>query len=166
MFRQGLRLGLIAATCMKWDLNVMDISSAFLQGNQLERTVFVRPSQEVSDGGKIWRLKRCLYGLSDSPREWYDRVCQEMKKLGATVSLYDKSVFMWHENNKLVGVAITHVDDFEYCGTLTWQNNVIKRLSQIFKISKNDKGSFKYVGLTLNRTQKEYLWIKLNTAQI
>ena len=149
--RQGLRLGLIAAICMKWELHVMDISSAFLQGNTLKRTVYVRPPMGMCESGKIWKLKRCLYGLSDAPREWYDRVCQEMKTLGATVSLYDKSVFIWQENNNLVGVVITHVDDFEYCGTLKWQDKVIQKLYQTFKISKNEKGSFKYVGLNIEQ---------------
>ena len=96
-------------------------------------------------------MKRCFNGLSDAPREWYERVCQELKKLGAKVSLYDKSVFILHENSKLVGVLISHVDDFEYCGTLTWQKEVIEKLSKVFKISKNEKGSLKYVGLNIEQ---------------
>ncbi len=153
--RQSLRLGLIAATSMDWELHVMDITSAFLQGNKLERTVFVRPPPEVCDKGKIWKLKRCLYGLADAPREWYDRVHEEMIKLGATVSVYDKSVFMWHEKSKLVGLIITHVDDFEYCGTLPWKRDVIEKLAIIFKISKNEKGSFKYVGLNIEQNGQQ-----------
>ena len=149
--RQGLRLAFLAATTMDWELHAMDISSAFLQGNMLKRTVYVRPPAELCDDGKIWRLKRCLYGLSDAPREWYDRVCQEMEKLGGKVSIYDKCVFLWHENCVLVGMITTHVDDFEYCGTPHWQQKVINTLLKTFKISKREKGSFKYIGLNIEQ---------------
>ena len=153
--RQSLRLALISATAMDWELHVLDISSAFLQGNKLKRTVYVKPPPEVCEPEKIWRLKRCLYGLADAPREWYDRVCEEMKKMGATVSIYDKSVFMWHEDSKLVGLIITHVDDFEYCGTLKWQRKVIDSLAKTFKISKKEKGCFKYIGLNIEQDKRQ-----------
>ena len=153
--RQSLRFALIIATTMNWELHVLDISSAFLQGNRLSRTVYVRPPPGVCETGKIWCLKRCLYGLADAPREWYDRVCEEMKKMGANISVYDKSVFMWHEDSKLVGVMVTHVDDFEYCGTPRWQITVVDNLKKIFKISKNEKGSFKYIGLNIEQDDKQ-----------
>ena len=153
--RQSLRLVLITASTMNWEIHVLDISSAFLQGNRLSRTVYVRPPKGVCKEGKMWCLKRCLYGLADAPREWYDRVCQEMKKMGATVSLYDKSLFMWHEDSRLVGLLISHVDDFEYCGTFNWQKEVIGNLTDIFKISKKEKGSFKYVGLNIEQGEKQ-----------
>ena len=100
--RQGLRLELVTASSMEWEISSLDISSAFLQGSQLKRILYVKPPTEICEEGKIWQLKRCLYGLSNAPREWYDRVCQEMKKLGDKVSLYDKSVFMWHNGSNLV----------------------------------------------------------------
>ena len=74
--RHGIRLELVTASSIEWEINSMDISSAFLQGNQLKRTVCVT---EICEERKIWPLKRCLYGLSDAPRQWYYRVCEEIK---------------------------------------------------------------------------------------
>ena len=88
-----------------------------------------------------------------------------MIKLGAKISLFDKSVFMWHENSKLVGVIITHVDDFEYCGTLNWQKEVIEKLTQVFKISKNQKGSFKYVGLNMEQNSESIFIDQMTIVQ-
>ena len=108
-------------------------------------------------------MKRCLYGLSDAPREWYDRVCKEMENLGGKVSLYDKSVFMWHgEEGRLEGLITTHVDDFEYCGTASWHTNVIDKLCAMFKISKKQKGSFKYIGLNIEQNGNE-IFVKQQT---
>ena len=147
---------LIAASSMDWEINSMDISAAFLQGNQLRRPVFVRPPPELHEEGTIWKLNRCLYGLCDAPREWYDRVSAEMKNLGGKVSLYDKSMFMWHgESGALQGLITIHVDDFEYAGTAQWHKDVIDKLCSMFKISKQQTGSFKYVGLRIEQNREE-----------
>ena len=51
--RQGLCLELVTASSMEWEINSLDISSAFLQGNQLKRTVYLRPPIEICEEGKI-----------------------------------------------------------------------------------------------------------------
>ena len=154
--RQGLRLVLTTASSMDWEINSMDISAAFLQGNELTRPVFIQPPPELHEEGKIWKLKRCLYGLSDAPREWYNRLSMELKNLGGIISLYDKSMFIWHNKAKeLEGLISIHVDDFEYCGTSQWHKNVIEKLCIMFKISNQHSGSFKYVGLNIEQNGTE-----------
>ena len=77
-----------------------------------------------------------MYRLLDAPREWSDRVCEEMKKLGGKVSLYDKSVFMWHNGSNLEGLITIHVDGFELCSMSSRHKNVIRdqiRSSDDFK---------------------------------
>ena len=56
----------------------LDITSAFLQGSNIERDVFTRPLSEIMEERKIWKLPRCIYRLNDVPREWYIRVDQEL----------------------------------------------------------------------------------------
>ena len=43
-----------------------------------------------------------------------DKVKSEMITLGASVSKYDHSLFMWHENGQIIGILVTHVDDFTF----------------------------------------------------
>ena len=77
--------------------------------------------------GKIWKLQRWIYGLNDAPREWCNRVEQELLKLGGRRNLYDEAMFQ--RNNKegaLCGILVTHVDDFVYCGTLNWHEMWLK----------------------------------------
>ena len=45
-----------------------------------------------------------------------------------------------------------HVDDFVYCGTSEWLSSVIGSLVKTFKISKQEKGSFSYIGLDVVQT--------------
>ena len=115
--RESLRLIFAVAATMDWVICTLDISSAFLQGNAIDRIVFIEPPKECAQKGKVWKLKRCLYGLVDAPREWYQRVCTELTKLGGRKSKYDKCLFLWHKEGKLIGMIITHVDDFQFCGT-------------------------------------------------
>ena len=118
--------------------------------------MFIRPPSEIIEDGKIWKLKRCLYGLDDAPREWYNRVVEEMLKLGGRKNIYDEAMFQWNDKDgSLCGVLVIHVDNFVYCGTMIWHENVVEKFINIFKISKSGKGSFKYIGLNIVQTGKE-----------
>ena len=64
-----------------WTLNSIDIKTAFLQGKQINRTVYIRPPKEAQTK-MIWCLRKCIYGLADAPRQWYLRVREEFMKLG------------------------------------------------------------------------------------
>ena len=152
--REAVRMAYTVASTMTWDLQAMDIMSAFLQGNRIERDVYVKPPQEVKQEGMIWKLKRCLYGLVDAPRAWYDRVTEEMTRLGGTRSLYDKCMFLWHKGSTLVGMIITHVDDFEYCGTEEWKADVIQKLKTVFKVSRDEKQNFRFIGVEVRQEPK------------
>ena len=47
-----------------------------------------------------------------------------MKRFVAAIIKFDKAVFMGHENEKLVGLLVSHVDDFlwlELAGTDIWK---------------------------------------------
>ena len=154
--RQALRLVFVVASTNSWELHSLDITAAFLQGNEIGRNVFVRPPKEFNENGKLWQLNRCLYGLADAPREWYNRVREVLTDLGGKVSLYDHSLFLWfNERGKLIGILVSHVDDFVYCGVIDWLDNVIDTLVNIFQISKQQHGSFKYLGLNIEQTGSE-----------
>ena len=89
--RQSLRMGFVTASTMSWMIQSLDITSAFLQGNSIERNVYLKPPPEASSEGIIWKLKRSIYGLNDAPRAWYERVRSELIQLGGKASLYDEA---------------------------------------------------------------------------
>ena len=151
--RQSLRITFVAASTMKWELQSLDITSAFLQGNGIARDVYIRPPSEMYEEGVVWKLKRCLYGLKDAPRAWYERVEDELKRLGGIMSVFDEAMFLWYEKgSKLEGILVCHVDDFVYTGSKEWLHRTIGSLMELFKISSHFKGSFKYIGLNVVQT--------------
>lgn len=52
----------------------MDIKTAFLQGSEIEREIFVKPLLEAGCEEVAWQLRKCVYGLSDASLSWYNRV--------------------------------------------------------------------------------------------
>ena len=66
--RECFRLLFIVVSCMGWQIHSIDITAAFLQGNELKREIFLRPPPDVCSKEFVWSLKRCIYGLNDAPR--------------------------------------------------------------------------------------------------
>ena len=152
--RESLRLVFVTAALKSWRLESIDITAAFLQGGSLEREIFLRPPSDVCPPDKVWRLRRCIYGLNDAPRYWYRRVREVLLKLGGVVSTYDNALYLWFDKcNNLMGVLVSHVDDFAFCGSEDFHNNVIKKLKNTFNISVHETGSFKYLGLSVDQNE-------------
>ena len=86
--REAMRLVLLTASIMNWQVQTLDFSSAFLQGDLLKREVFLRLPSDVCPKSQVWSLKRCIYGLNDAPRSWYKRVREvliELKEIFSTL---------------------------------------------------------------------------------
>ena len=146
--RESLRLLFLTASLMKWEINTLDITAAFLQGNDIQRELYLQPPRDACPKGYLWKLKRCIYGLTDAPRAWYDKVKETLCMLGAKVSRYDSSLFLFHEKQGVLsGIMAVHVDDFAYCGNSTFHQTVIEEIKKRFSISKVESGIFNYVGL-------------------
>ena len=115
--REAMRLVMLTASVMSWPVQTLDFTSAFLQGDILNREVFLKPPSDVCPKLQVWKLKRCIYGLNDAPRSWYNRVTQGLIELKGVVSIYDNALFLWHDANRnLIGILAMHVYDFVFCG--------------------------------------------------
>jgi hypothetical protein len=65
-------LGVLLALAVQFDMQ-MDVATAFLHG-ELEEEIIMTPPDGVpvptQHRNKVWRLKKSLYGLKQSPRMW------------------------------------------------------------------------------------------------
>ena len=161
--RETLKIGLGIAASKKWTINSIDIKAAFLQGKPITRDLYLKPPKEAVATGKLWRLKKVVYGLSDASRIWYMRVVDELSNLGVKLSKYDKALFLWQMKGQVDGILLVHVDDFLWAGSEMFENSIISQLKGIFKISKEDTKAFRYLGIDLKQendkiviSQKEY----------
>ena len=64
------------AAAKGWELRQFDVETAFLYAPLKEENIYVIPPDDFrlgSDGQEVrWHLKRSLYGLRQSPKNWYD----------------------------------------------------------------------------------------------
>ena len=82
-----IRVLLSLAANLDWPLQQLDVKNAFLNGD-LEEEVYMDspPGFESQLNQKICKLQKSLYGLKQSPRAWFERFAQFIKKLGYSVS--------------------------------------------------------------------------------
>ncbi|GAB1599991.1 hypothetical protein Ahia01_000276600 [Argonauta hians] len=152
--KENLRLVVAIAASVKWKLKSLDIKSAFLQGKNIERDVYLIPPAEVSNGKVLWKLNKVIYGLSDASRMWYLKVKEVLESLGMKMSIYDEALFYFKVIGKLCGLIAIHVDDFLHVGNCEFEI-VINKIKQQFEISHEHDQFFNYLGLEITQTSDD-----------
>ncbi|GJW73085.1 retrovirus-related pol polyprotein from transposon TNT 1-94 [Tanacetum coccineum] len=68
----SIRVILSLTACEDYELEQLDVKMAFLHGN-LKETIYMRqqPSFKEETSNKVCLLKKSLYDLKQSPRQWY-----------------------------------------------------------------------------------------------
>ena len=156
--KEGLKVALAIIVSNGWSCNSLDVKTAFLQGDKIDRPVYLLPPPEAKcEKGKLWKLKKCVYGLNDAARSWYLTVKKELIKLGAEMSKLDQAVFTWYYEGKLHGIISTHVDDFCWGGSKIFRQSVIENIKTTFVIKSEEINKFKYVGLEIEQKEEEII---------
>lgn len=148
---ESLKVILAVLAQHEWEPRSMDVKTAFLQGHPLERKVYLKPPKDAKADGKLWLLKKCVYGLNDASLKWYNRVKEVMLKSGAQMSKVDPALFYWNDDHGgLRGVLGCHVDDFIWGGDETFEAEVIDAIRTEFIIGREERGSFSFVGMEVS----------------
>ena len=98
------------AAALNWDIEQMDVKTAFLYGDVEEIIFVMQPTGFKSKKypNKVCKLKKALYGLKQSPRVWYNTFASFMKELGFHPIDADYSVFIDPRTGTIVAL---YVDD-------------------------------------------------------
>ena len=63
-FKEGLHFVLALIAYNEWKINSIDIKTAFLQGEETDRELFILPTKEANTSN-VWCSKKRPYGLVD-----------------------------------------------------------------------------------------------------
>jgi hypothetical protein len=114
---QSLRTLLAAAASRNQELGAIDISNAFLNA-ELRIPVYMRMPEGYGAGGgngngnTVWRLHKTLYGLKQSPKEWYDLLAASLGDIGLECCPYDQALWRIKPEGDHGGIYMLHwVDD-------------------------------------------------------
>ena len=107
-----------------WKCHQMDIKTAFLNGD-LEHEIYIQPPDGYPEReGKVLKLCKSLYGLKQSPRQWYFKLRAFLEGNGWRVSNFDPSVFIQDDHRLIMEV---YVDDINIFGLNEEQIIAMKR---------------------------------------
>ena len=107
--KSTMRILMSVAVSKGWTVKATDIKSAFLQGKEIQRDVYIKPPYEAKrPAGKLWKLKKTLYGLNDAERKFYDSIREELTNLALVQSKVDPSLFYKVNNEEVIGLQSLH----------------------------------------------------------
>ncbi|WJX13359.1 hypothetical protein P8452_03755 [Trifolium repens] len=115
---EAIRLLLAYACNMNFKLYQMDVKSAFLNG-YINEEVYVKQPPGFEDNEHpdyVFKLKRALYGLKQTPRAWYDRLSKFLIKNGYSRGKVDTTLFIKRKGKDVLLVQI-YVDDIIFGST-------------------------------------------------
>jgi len=156
--RVSFHLLLVFTSSRRWILLSADVKSAFLKGEEFapgERELYLGQIK-VKDGdepllplgeGQLARLRKGIFGLSDSPRRWYLRLHKSLTKLGWQRSSLDAAMwFLWSDDGKTMeGIVVSHVDDLLMGGSPVAIAS-LEALGGELGFGSLERGSFVYCG--------------------
>lgn len=151
-----LKMTLAIINKNKWECKTIDVKTAYLQGKEIKRNVYLRPPREAKTKG-IWKLKKTVYGLRDAARAWYDSISEILQELGGIKCRLEPTIFYWKKEGKLKGIMCTHVDDFCYGGDNEFQEEIIKQLKEKIKVGSEEIINFKYIGIRVEQMEEDIL---------
>uniref|UniRef100_A0A1J3IJ96 Retrovirus-related Pol polyprotein from transposon TNT 1-94 n=1 Tax=Noccaea caerulescens TaxID=107243 RepID=A0A1J3IJ96_NOCCA len=109
----SIRLLLSAVVHFDMELQQMDVKTAFLHG-YLDETIYMEQPEGYVDKkhpDKVCLLKRSLYGLKQSPRQWNSRFDDFMQSSGYLRSEYDSCVYYKKFADDQYIYLLLYVDD-------------------------------------------------------
>ena len=69
-------------------------------------------------------------------------------------------MYYQHKNGKLIGMILSHVDDFTIAGTREFVNRIVKGIKRKFTVSKVEENNFRFTGLDV-KTNDEHIEISM-----
>jgi hypothetical protein len=150
-----VRILLSLAANLDWPLHQLDVKNAFLHGDLEEEVYMDIPSGYTASSKNevVCKLQRALYGLKQSPRAWFGRFSQAMKKYGFYQSNSDHTLFLKHRQSK-VTTLIVYVDDMIITGDDTEEiAKLQKQLAAEFEM-KNLGGLKYFLGIEVARSKQ------------
>ena len=102
-----IRLFLVVVVSLNWELHQMDVYNAFLHCD-LHAEVYMKLPRRYHGAppGKICKLRKLLYGLKQTPRQWFPNLSKALKSYGFKQSTVDYSLFSYIEGHVALHVLV------------------------------------------------------------
>lgn len=114
---ESIRIIIALAAKYNLELDQMDVSTAYLNG-ELEETLYMHPPEGVPiPEGCCWRLKCSLYGLKQAGRTWNRTLDRKLGDLGFTHLDAETCLYVFRDDNGQICFLVVYVDDLLLAAT-------------------------------------------------
>ena len=168
MKHSSIRVLLALVAMHDLELEQLDVKTAFLHGELEEDIYMQQPEGFVVEGKEdhVCLLKKSLYGLKQSSRQWYKRFDSFMVGSGYSRSSYDSCVYFRKTHDGSFIYLLLYVDDMLIAAkNMSDIEELKKQLNRVFEMK--DLGAAKKIlGMEIERdrnggklylTQKSYI---------
>jgi hypothetical protein len=116
----SLRTVLAAAAANDWELDNMDVDTAFLQ-SEVNEEIYVKQPQGFEQFGPkgetlVCRVIMSLYGLRQAPRNWNKKLDRRLRACGLRPSTADSCVYVRIDSRGTL-IVVVYVDDLTIAGS-------------------------------------------------
>lgn len=147
----SVRAILAIAAHLDLDIIQFDVKTAFLNGDITDEIYMDQPTG-YENGNAVCLLKKCLYGLKQSPRAWNQKFTSFIKKYNLKASPADPCIFYYVTDTMKTFLAVYVDDGLLCCNDQAHMKEIIDDLGKYFEIKTLDPNVF--VGLQIFRSRK------------
>jgi hypothetical protein len=145
---ESFRLLISLAAKLNLSVRFFDVKTAYLYGD-IEETVYMEipPGYEEQFGkNNVCKLKRSLYGLPQSGRNWHIKLKNELKRIGLNPLASDNCVFIISNETDFFAICI-YVDDLAiFSNNSKLCEEIILKLRETFELNETTENS-KFLGI-------------------
>ncbi len=147
------------AVIRKMRMAILDVTAAYLHAD-IEGDIYMRINADVNQfvsnqsQPMVVKLNKCIYGLKQSGRKWYELLCSTFNSMGFRTSQFDACIFYKISNpakNIPDCYIIIYVDDIKILAADDEiKLQVIQRLEAVFgKVTIQTGPEFNFLGLRI-----------------
>jgi transposase InsO family protein len=128
----SMKMVLSIANEKDWDIHQLDIETAYLNA-EVKETIYMEQPQGFVEPGKegyVCLLKKSLYGLKQSARNWNNCLGGFLKEIGLEQSKIDDCVYYYKDKKGSLVYVIVYVDDLIVTGN---SNKIIVQIKDRLK---------------------------------
>ena len=151
---ESIRYLFAHAALEDWDIDAMDVKTAFLNGDLDEEIFMEQPEGWVVPGKEdyVCLLKKAIYGLKQASRQWNIKIHESLLKQGFQRTYSDAGVYVYRrQRGDSVTIIVLYVDDLLLMGNSRKHIDGVKRaLSSQYQMT--DLGpALRFLGLRMRR---------------
>ena len=150
----SLRILLGMAATQDWEIDQLDVKTAFLNG-ELDEEIYMKPPPGFEQDGRVWKLNRAIYGLKQAASAWHKKLQKALSGEHFRISDADPCLYIYGPPDDRV-YTIVHVDDCLIFGKAPAVQKVKTIIASLFEVTDIGPATY-FLGLQISREREMHM---------